>query len=264
MTRLGLRLFYRFRWPAPLPSWPAVPGAGWSDPLASRAPRRWRRSPRSRGSRSSATPRATTGSTRIRSSGARQPAVDVLDRRRHRFVRERAPVPRRRGSCRRPDAVRIEELVNYFHYVRPGAAGRRAAGRAHRGRALPLGAGTPARAHRAAGARSADAASRRRAEPRLPDRRLGLDGRAEQAAARHHARSRLLVEQLGERDRIAHGRLRRRGGAGAAADAGERAAAAIRRRSRASKPAARPTAAPGSSSPTRSRSEASSRAASTA
>ena len=49
----------------------------------------------------------------------RQPALDLLDRRRHGVVRERPPLPDARTSCRRRDAVRIEELVNYFPYDYP-------------------------------------------------------------------------------------------------------------------------------------------------
>ncbi len=88
----------------------------------------------------------------------------------------------KQGQLPPKDAVRIEELINYFHYDLP----RRAAGPAvldhHRGRREPV-------EHALSGscASASGAADRRRqgpgAQPGVPDRRVGLDARPEQAAA---------------------------------------------------------------------------------
>ena len=81
------------------------------------------------------------------------------------------------GSLPPADAVRLEELVNYFTYRYPEPSRPRSVRGGHRGRALPLGAGPQARAHRAPGQAHphAEAAAE---QPRLPDRRLGLDDAA--------------------------------------------------------------------------------------
>ncbi len=86
------------------------------------------------------------------------------------------------GQLPPPDAVRIEELINYFRFDYPSPGGRRTLlGDDQRGR-LPLEAGAQARAHRPAGPpdRRRDDAS---AQPGLPPRRLGVDERAREAAA---------------------------------------------------------------------------------
>ena len=145
-------------------------------------------------------------------------AVDVLERRRHRVVRERAPVPARRpaaaegrGAHRGADQLLPLRL--------PGA--RRAASRS---RSRPRSAPSPwnptyqARADRPADAPTIDDA---KVPPRnlvVPDRRVGLDGRAEQAAAaqaRDGAARRAAAPAGSRRDR----RLRRQRRARAAADA---------------------------------------------
>ena len=54
-----------------------------------------------------------------------QPALDLLRRRRPRVVHQRPPLPQRRARSRPKDAVRIEELVNYFPYGDPRPDGRR-------------------------------------------------------------------------------------------------------------------------------------------
>ena len=108
--------------------------------------------------------------------------------RRSRSTSTRRPTPTcgassARASCRRADAVRIEELVNYFPY--DYAAARRATTRSPCTSRSRRARGT--RKHRLV--RIGDQGPRDRAQgaagqqPRLPGRRLRLDGRAEQAAA---------------------------------------------------------------------------------
>jgi Ca-activated chloride channel family protein len=117
------------------------------------------------------------------------------------------------------DAVRIEELVNYFTYDDPAPAGGR------RSRSPPRwgarrGRPAPARARRAAGA----AASHRGApaeQPRLPHRRLGLDAAANRLPLVQQA-FRLLVNELRPQDRVAVVVYAGAGGARAPVHAGER------------------------------------------
>ena len=80
------------------------------------------------------------------------------------------------------DAVRIEEMINYFPYHDPPLDGRQAVLGERGGRALPLERRPSAGPDRPEGPRdrSRQAAA---GEPRLPARRVGLDGRAQQAAA---------------------------------------------------------------------------------
>ena len=89
------------------------------------------------------------------------------------------------GVLPQDDAVRVEELINYFPYDYPGPASRRGAVRGERdGDADAVEPRHEAHQHRHQGLRrrAGDAAAR---EPRLPDRHVRLDGGAEQAAAPH-------------------------------------------------------------------------------
>ena len=107
----------------------------------------------------------------------------------------------REGQLPPKDAVRIEELVNYFPFDYPAPEDGTPFSVDVARRGLPLEPRPPARAHRAAGppiAGRADSA----AQPRLPDRRVRLDERASQAAAGQGGLG-LLVDQLSEQDRIA-------------------------------------------------------------
>ena len=107
-------------------------------------------------------------------------ALDVLDRRRHRVVRQRAPLPERRLAAA-ADAVRIEEMINYFDYDYPAAAGdapfsvttELAGARGIRS------IGWCASACRAASCRTDDLPP----QPGVPDRRVRLDAASRQAAA---------------------------------------------------------------------------------
>ena len=110
-------------------------------------------------------------------------ALDLLDRRRHGLLRQRPPVPRRRNQLPPPDAVRIEEMLNYFPYDdaarRPSddpfavnvEVARCPWNAEHRLARIGL-KGKPIDQRQAAAE-----------QPRVPDRRLRLDGPAQQAAA---------------------------------------------------------------------------------
>ena len=77
-------------------------------------------------------------------------------------LRQRPPVPRRRTRCRPTDAVRIEELVNYFPYDYPPPDGDAPVRRPRRGR--PTARGTPSTGWCA----SASRAARSHADKRPP------------------------------------------------------------------------------------------------
>ena len=124
--------------------------------------------------------RATTPSCRRRA----RPALDLLDRRRHGLLHQRAPLPRRAASCRprtpcasrswsttSPTTTRSRAASAPFSRARPRSA------------SCPWNAGAPAGADRPARAELAARSDAAAAQPRVPDRRLRLDGRAEQAAA---------------------------------------------------------------------------------
>ena len=88
-----------------------------------------------------------------------------------------------RNVLPQPAAVRTEELINYFPYAYPAPTSADAPFRtAVAVFPSPWTGGPQDRAHRHQGLRRAagDAAAR---QPRVPDRHVGLDGRAEQAAA---------------------------------------------------------------------------------
>ena len=100
------------------------------------------------------------------------------------------------------DAVRIEEMLNYFPYDDAAPQGRRSVRRARRGRRLPLERRPPPGADRPDGPPHRQRPPPAQ-QPRLPDRRLRLDGRAEQAAAAQDVAPEAGAEQLGENDRVA-------------------------------------------------------------
>ena len=111
-----------------------------------------------------------------------QAAVDVLHRRRHRVVRQRPPLPERGSGCRPRDAVRDRRAGQLLHVRLPEPRDGAPFARHDRDGRLPVERQPPARADRPPGTphrRQPDAA----AQPRVPDRRVRLDGRAEQAAA---------------------------------------------------------------------------------
>ena len=149
-------------------------------------------------------------------------------------------------------------MINYFRYDYAGRrrGERRPFSRHDRGRApCPWNAEHRLALDRPAGARRSTRTELPRAQPRLPARRLGLDGsrptscrcvKHGAADARRHAAARGP-----RRDR----RLRRRQRARAAVDRGAHKDDDPPGASSGSKPAARPTAARASRSPTRSRSE---------
>ena len=97
---------------------------------------------------------------------------------------QRPPLPARRASCRRADAVRVEELVNYFRYDYRQPA-RRRADRDQRPRSalVPVEHRPQARAHRPR-RRSASTDAAAAAQPRLPRRRVGSMQPPRPAAAR--------------------------------------------------------------------------------
>jgi hypothetical protein len=89
----------------------------------------------------------------------------------------------KQGQLPPPDAVRIEELLNYFRYELPEPTGAQPLAALAEVGPCPVAAGAPPGAHRPARplARRARGAP---AQSHLPDRRLGLDAeRAETAAA---------------------------------------------------------------------------------
>ena len=107
-----------------------------------------------------------------------------------------------------PDAVRIEEMLNYFTYedAPPPPGSRRSVRRSRRGRPLPVERRSSAGPHRHHG--HADPQQRAACrQPRLPDRRLRLDGRANKLPLVKWGLQR-LVEQLDARDRSGDRRLR--------------------------------------------------------
>ena len=170
------------------------------------------------------------------------------------------------GTLPPPDAVRIEELINYFRFDYARSA-RDIAKDAPFSVTTELAPCPWNPRHRLAlvglQARPLDTDRLPRAQSRLPARRLGLDGVARQAPARAHgdADARRHAHGAGpDRDR----RLRRRQRRRAAVDQRRAQGARSTRRSRGWKRAARPTAPRGSRSPIRSRRSTSSRAASTA
>src|SRR6266496_400045 len=93
-----------------------------------------------------------------------------------RFIMQDGQLPPR-------DAVRIEELVNYFPYDYARPRRRRPTRHPCRGRTRALEAATPAGAHRPAGT-AREGRESPRVELCLPARRLRLDDAAEQAAPR--------------------------------------------------------------------------------
>ena len=191
-------------------------------------------------------------------------ALDVLDRRRHGVLRQRAPVPATTAGCR-PDAVRIEELVNYFRYDYAAPDGRRAVRDHHRSGRLPVEpASTGWCASASRGARDAAARAGRRATScscidvsgsmDAPDK---LPLRAERDAA-------CSSTSCGENDRVAIVVYAGASGLVLPSTPGDRQGRILARASTSCRPAARPTARPASSWPTRSRASTSSTAASTA
>ena len=133
------------------------------------------------------------------------PALHVLDRRRHGVLHQRPPHARARARLPPDGAVRIEEFVNYFRFDYAAPDGDAPVAISTEVAACPWNAG-----HLLAlvGVRGADVASvaretRPRPQPRLPRRRLGLDGEPRQAAARAPQPARSLTERLGRADRIA-------------------------------------------------------------
>ena len=102
------------------------------------------------------------------------------------------------------DAVRIEEMLNYFPYhdAPPSQLERASVRRACRGRRLPVERPAPAGAdrHRRQADRPVAAAAQ---QPRLPGRRLRLDASSPTSCRWSSGRLQRLVEQLGENDQVA-------------------------------------------------------------
>ncbi len=163
------------------------------------------------------------------------------------------------GTLPPADAVRIEELINYFRFPYTRFAGRRAVLGDDRGGARARGIRGTARAHRPAGA-AHDRRAHAAAQPRVPARRVRFDDAAGQAAARQdgdadarrHAQRRATASRSSSTPARAASRCRRR-----PAIARRRSSA----RSPSSQPADRPTAPRAFSSRTTSPPSASSRAA---
>ena len=87
------------------------------------------------------------------------------------------------GSLPQKDAVRVEEMINYFDYAWPAPKSRSGAVRAHRGgQRFALGQGQAAGAHRHQGLRDRAQRGARR-QPRAAARRERFDDLARQAAA---------------------------------------------------------------------------------
>ncbi len=191
-----------------------------------------------------------------------EPAVDLLDRRRHRLVRQRPPVlagPEHAAAAGRGADRGTGQLLPLRLRT---AVERRPVRRAGRGRPMPLGARASAGPDRLEG--PGDRPGRAAAdEPRLPARRLRLDERAEQAAAGQGGDADARRAARRERPR-GDRRLRQRRGPGAALDLRRAQGGDPLGHRPARRPAARRPAARASSSPTRSRPSTSSRAGSTA
>ena len=116
-------------------------------------------------------------------AGRRRPGLDLLDRRRHRLLCQCPPLPQRRppAAARRGAGRGAGQLFR----LRLRAADRSATRRSRSTRRSPRRRGRRARrssisASRATTSRRGRAAA---AQPRLPDGRVRLDGRADQAAA---------------------------------------------------------------------------------
>ena len=119
-------------------------------------------------------------------------------------LRQRPPLPQRRTRCRPPDAVRIEELVNYFpyDYADPTQATRRSRVTTEVA-PCPWNADTSAGADRPAGASAIAAGKTAAAQPGVPDRRLGLDGAGRTSCRWSSGAAACWSRQLGENDRVA-------------------------------------------------------------
>ena len=102
------------------------------------------------------------------------------------------------GTLPPADAVRIEELINYFRFAYKNSDDKRAILGDHRSRRMSLESAPSPRAHRPAGS-PAEMREHAAAQSGLPARRLGLDGPARQAAAREdgdaHARRHAQAER---------------------------------------------------------------------
>ena len=157
------------------------------------------------------------------------------------------------------DAVRIEELINYFPYAYANPVGEHPIAVHSDVAVAPWNPSHRARAHRHSGeahCRREDTAE----QSRLPARRLGIDVAAEQAAARQTVDR--PARRSSSRARPCRDRgLRRRGGTRTSADPRRPTRRPSSPRSIGSRPAARRQAAPACASPTTSRSRASSRTA---
>ena len=109
-----------------------------------------------------------------------------------------------RNVLPQPAAVRIEEMINYFPYDYAAPATRERAVQ-HHGRGVPepvvaRAASSSASASRAMRCSRASAAAR---QPGVPDRHLGLDERAEPAAAGQAVAGACCSTQLTPNDRVA-------------------------------------------------------------
>ena len=159
--------------------------------------------------------RAVRGHRRARLRWCHQLApVDLLDRRRHRGLRQRAPIPAglvvaagRRRAHRGADQLLRLRL--------PAPGGGRTLRHRHRDGRRPVGTDPPARAHRPAVDAGGDGRSAAQ-QPRLPARRVGVDERRRQAAAAQGGArpARRTAPAAGPGD---DRRLRRGGGDGVAA-----------------------------------------------
>ena len=158
-------------------------------------------------------PRRQSGAPRRRAAG-----LDVLDRRRHRRVRQRAPLPQRRpAAAAGRGARRGDDQLLRLSLCAAGEPRR----------AVPRGHGSGAGAVESAGAAHEDrhqgirSRGRRAAagEPGVPDRRVGLDAVAGQAAAAQERVPPAHRPADGARPRV-DGRVCRQLGRRARADAG--------------------------------------------
>ena len=172
-------------------------------------------------------------------------------------LRQRAPLPHATASCRRADAVRIEELVNYFRYDYPQPDGRRPVLASRRGRRRAR--GTPEHRLVRIGLQGRD--DRRRRSCRRSNLVFLVDVSGSMSAPnklplRASRRCSCWSTSCGASDRVAIVVYAGAAGLVLPSTPGDRQGTTILDAHRRGwRPAARPTAARASSSPTTSRSE---------
>ena len=106
------------------------------------------------------------------------------------------------GQLPPADAVRIEELVNYFDYAYPEPTGDVAVLGDGGDRRVPRGIRPPPRPHRDPGPTPGGGAGAT-AQPGVPRRRVGLDDERRQARRCSERGLLLLADELREQDRVA-------------------------------------------------------------